>query len=567
MLYLAEVVQKRGLMGSKGELKLLACQKGDQWNGVNEPAIATDEAGNYKDGSLVLVEVAGSGGDRRCQRIQEGARQIVTLLQSYSRQQEKSKSKEEEIQQWMESLTFQSQELNRREMEMESRREELEQIEQEIKNLERQRQEVGRLNQEIEHKNQELKQAWDQLRGEQQRVKQERDQIEQSPSIDPQQAQTLQTLVQQVAEGGGDASSLRPAVETCLQIADTQGAILMGRWDAVEAEKQSLGEIQDWVETEVRALGESLDQWREDTLALVGEQCELKAKRTSLQFMEGKRDNLSARIQGQEQLRATLEGLASGEVSVSERVNIAELEGMELGALEGMVSQLKQDFDKMSRFVSDQEEELGYQRQTIEEVQEKMRQAGEFDRIAMEPELADEKEHYDRLNESLLGSRRNLNEREEVFHIHESVLRKRQGLSPKNADGAIDLTPVIGGVNETVEKLQTELQSVEETIAKLTGEVETIEANVTERKSSQDTTWHELQGRAEQLHTQQVTLGELRGKLGLTDEVLQPVQEQLDGVREHLQALLGNLEGAGGPSEAQQGAIAQIQSIVASLAQ
>ena len=112
-----------------------------------------------------MVEVVGSGGDRRAQRIKEGARQLVTLLQSYSRQQEKSKSKEEEIQQWMESLTFQSQELNRREMEMESRREELEQIQQESQNLERQRQEAGRLNQEIEHKNQELKQAWDQQIG------------------------------------------------------------------------------------------------------------------------------------------------------------------------------------------------------------------------------------------------------------------------------------------------------------------------------------------------------------------------------------------------------------------
>ncbi|MEM9245133.1 MAG: hypothetical protein AAGA67_05265, partial [Cyanobacteria bacterium P01_F01_bin.153] len=87
MLYLAEVVQKRGLMGSKAELKLLACQKGDQWNAAsNEPAIAVDDIGNHKDGSLVMVEVVGSGGDRRAQRIKEGARQLVTLLQSYSRQ-------------------------------------------------------------------------------------------------------------------------------------------------------------------------------------------------------------------------------------------------------------------------------------------------------------------------------------------------------------------------------------------------------------------------------------------------------------------------------------------------
>ncbi|MGD1937322.1 MAG: pilus motility taxis protein HmpF [Cyanophyceae cyanobacterium] len=566
MLYLAEVVQKRGLMGSKAELKLLACQKGDQWNAAsNEPAIAVDDIGNHKDGSLVMVEVVGSGGDRRAQRIKEGARQLVTLLQSYSRQQEKSKSKEEEIQQWMESLTFQSQELNRREMEMESRREELEQIQQESQNLERQRQEAGRLNQEIEHKNQELKQAWDQLRGEQQRLEQERSQIQDTPSLDPQQAQTLQNLTQQIA-AGGDASSLRPAVETCLQIAEAQGTILAGRWEAIEAERQSLSELQGWIDAEVQALNDALDSWRNDGLALAGDQSELRAKQVSLEKMGAKKEELELRIQGQQQLKETLDRLAAGEVTTSDKVDIAALEAMDLGELEKMVGELKRDLDKMSQFVKDQEEELGYQQEAIQEVQEKMNQANEYDRIAMEPELADEKESYDKLNESLLGIRRNLNEREEVFHLNEGVLRKRQGLSPKGGDGAVDLTPVVGEVTAAIEKLEGERDSLDGAIATLKSEVESVEIQLNEREGERAASWGELQARSNQLLEQQKNLGDLQGKVSLTDDIVQPTQDQLDGLQEHLRSLLENLEGAVGPSEAQQGAIAQIQSIVASLA-
>ncbi len=566
MLYLAEVVQKRGLMGSKAELKLLACQKGDQWNAAsNESAIAVDDIGNHKDGSLVMVEVVGSGSDRRAQRIKEGARQLVTLLQSYSRQQEKSKSKEEEIQQWMESLTFQSQELNRREMEMESRREELEQIQQESQNLERQRQEVGRLTQEIEHKNQELKQAWDQLRGDQQRLEQERSQIQSTPSLDPQQAHTLQTLTQQIASGG-DASSLRPAVEACLQIAEAQRTSLTGRWEASDAERQSFSELQGWIGTETQALNEALESWRNDGLALAGDQRELRAKQVSLEKMEAQKEKLRTRIQRQQEIRETLERLAAGEVATSDKVDIAALEAMDLGELEKMVGQLKQDLEKMSRFVSDQEEELGYQREAIDEVQEKMNQAGEYDRIAMEPELADEKEHYDKLNESLLGSRRNLNEREEVFRLHEGLLRKRQGLSPKGGDGAVDLSTVIGEVAISVEKLEGEREYMEGAIATLKEEVESIEAQLNEREGERAASWGELQGRSEQLLEQQKNLGDLQGKVSVTDDIVQPTQNQLDGLQEHLQALLEDLDSAVGPSEAQQGAIAQIQSIVASLA-
>ena len=136
MLYLAEVQkQKGGLLGggAKTELKLLACQRTDQnWSTVSEDVIAAEDASKLNDGALVLVEL---NPNRQVQRIQEAGRPLVNILQNFSRQLEKFKLKEDEIDQWKQSLTFQAQELNRREMDMEVRSEQLQQLEDELQQL------------------------------------------------------------------------------------------------------------------------------------------------------------------------------------------------------------------------------------------------------------------------------------------------------------------------------------------------------------------------------------------------------------------------------------------------
>lgn len=119
MLYLAELSKPLGF--AKSSLQLLAKQQQDNtWVAVNEESITLDgriaqEAGRFKDGALVLAEVSGN---RQVTRISEAARQVVTYLQSFSQLQQKVRSQEEEIENWRKSLTFQAQELTRREMEL-----------------------------------------------------------------------------------------------------------------------------------------------------------------------------------------------------------------------------------------------------------------------------------------------------------------------------------------------------------------------------------------------------------------------------------------------------------------
>lgn len=570
MLYLAEVVQKKGFMGSRSELKLLACQKGEQWSAVsNEDPIAADEANNHKDGALVLVDLLGSGSDRRIQRVQEGTRQIVSMLQSYSRQQEKSKSQEEEIQQWMESLTFQSQELNRREMEMEARREQLEQLEQELQQMDRQRQEIQeardsaqRLRQEVEHKNKELEQAWAQFRSEEQRLQQERENLEQQGrGIDPQQAQALQALADRLAAGEGEGD-LKPALETCLQIADAQQTILQHRWERIDSERNEAAEIQQQVDGEASALAEAWSQWHDRQTQLDGDRGNLAAREAELTVKQQYLDALNAILGDYDGTLEQLQRFAAGESNVSDKVNLEALENMPLGELQETVSQLQQDLEKVSRFVSDQEEELKLQHQTLEELEEKIRNANEYDRLQLETELADERDHYKMLNETLVGQRRNLQDREEVFHLNQAVLRKRQGLSVARPDGSVDLSPLVAAVEERRQETANRQQQLQGELGELEGRIGELRSSLEQRGGELETERGELKDRDRALQDRRTAAAELRGKVAVSEEFLEPMQQQVDGMRQHLEALLSGV-GDGDRQEA----IAQLQHLLAELAQ
>lgn len=209
MLYLAEVQKQKGglLGGGKTELKLLACQRTDQsWSTVSEEVLPAEEASKLSDGVLVLVEI---NPNRKVQQIQEAGRPLVNILQKFSRQVEKLKVREEEINQWKQSLTFQAQELNRREMDMEARLEQLQQMEDEFQCLKAQQQEVEtsrkgieKLQTEIDLNRQALEAAWEHLRSEQRHLEEYKTQCRHSAVLDNEQngfRQKLQELAESLA--------------------------------------------------------------------------------------------------------------------------------------------------------------------------------------------------------------------------------------------------------------------------------------------------------------------------------------------------------------------------------
>jgi chromosome segregation ATPase len=581
VLYLAEVVQKRGLMGSRSELKLLACQKGEQWSAIsNEDPIPSDDASNYKDGALVLVDAIGSGADRKIKNIQDGARQIVTLLQGYSRQQEKTKSQEEEIQQWMESLTFQSQELNRREMELESSREQLEQMQQELQQLERQRQEVQqsreaieRLQQEAQHKTQELNQAWAQLRAEQDRLQQERASLQQeaqhaaqSAGLDMAQAQQLQQLLQQTAEGVVAADFLRSSVETCLQITAAQESLLQAPGES-EGGGGLSPELRDWITAETQALSEAWHTWADQRDRLDQARSEWRGRQATLEAKQEQLEAIDAQVAAHQALKALVEQAVGGESTsdASQRVDRGVLEAMDLGELQELVSQLQRDLEKLSRLVNEEEEELTAKRQAIEELQNQLSHASEYDRLKLEADIADERDGCQMLEETLVGQRRNLQERQDILRVHQAVLCKRQGLAVPRPDGSVDLSPILEQVTQELQALETFQGQLRDHISTLQSAVQEAEITVNQQAGDLQAQLEVLQERERQLQAQQSKALASSGGKGSND-LLQPMAEQVGGLRQHLEALLSHLSHAVETSHSQQEAIAQMQQIIATLA-
>ena len=137
MIYLAQV-QKKGFLGKTG-LRLLACQKsGDIWALVSETEpIVTTEGNAFGEGILVLADIANTG---QIRSINEATDWAINLIQQYLTKgltPDFLQEQADEIEQWRQSLTLQSQELSRRSLELEARRDQLQALEEKLKKEER----------------------------------------------------------------------------------------------------------------------------------------------------------------------------------------------------------------------------------------------------------------------------------------------------------------------------------------------------------------------------------------------------------------------------------------------
>jgi len=117
-------------------------------------------------------------------------------------------------------------------------------------------------------------------------------------------------------------------------------------------------------------------------------------------------------------------------VNISQ-IDLAALENMPLNQLQQLVQDLQRDLHKNFHFISDQEEKLRLQQQTINELQAQLSQTNEDNRINLETELAEEQDRYRMLNETLVGQHQNLRERQQFMSQHQAVLWRRQGIDPE----------------------------------------------------------------------------------------------------------------------------------------
>jgi chromosome segregation ATPase len=575
VLYLAEVQRKTRVIGSgRAELKLLACQRSEQsWSAVpaEEAAILAPDDANYGAGTLVMVELTAS---RQVQRHSEASRQLVSILQNFSRLQEKFKNQEGEIEVWKESLTFQSQELSRREIEMETRQEQLQQMEEDFEQLEQQRQEIATAQDEVNHlraefdrKTQELEGAWAQLRGEMNRFEEQQSSLQAAAGLDADQVQQIQELLNRFSISPLPTESAREQLNLCLTILTQQQETLNYHWHNLEQQRAAAHQLQAEVDHRAQEILTRWQEWHQAQRTLELARAELKTQQSNQALQQQYAQTLAVQQRSQEvayqhlcQLAETYGGESSS------KVNMEALEKMPLEQLQAVVQDLQRDLEKSSRFVQSQEDELTVQQETIDELKTRIPQASEYDRLNLETELADEQDRYQMLNQTLVGQRRNLQEREAVLKQHQLVLSRRQGLpTPDAPERPASLDPILLQLETLRNQQSQEFQKLEAQVQQAQGAIAQLQETVNQQTAAQEAQFNELQQFEQHWQSQRATASELWGKVNTYQDTLQPMQDGVNGLREQLDAIAGTLNQFQEASDYQTQAIAEMQHKIQSL--
>ncbi|PZO41774.1 MAG: hypothetical protein DCF17_10250 [Shackletoniella antarctica] len=575
MLYLAEVQKKTGFIGSgKPEFKLLACQRSEHsWSAVagDESLTAPDDA-SYNAGALVMVEVSGN---RQVQRHYEAGRTLTSILQNFSNLSKKSKTQEEEIEQWKQSLTFQSQELNRRELELETRQEQVEQAEADLEQLDSQRQELEQLRQTLEQqqedlkrKNQDLEGAWAHLNGETRLLEEQRTEVSTTAGLDSEQVANLQGALNRLTEAVMPVEALRAPLTHATDGLNYHQGLLGDYRQSLENQRQGLEQRQQEIDQQASELQQRWIDWRQSEAVLTAKREDLKLKQQTAKLQQDQLQALSTTLQSQGNLHQKIYDLlnTTDKVRLSKKVDVASLEALELDQLQTLVSNLEKDLGKMSRFVSDQEDELTLEQQALDEINARIEQANEFDRLQLGTELAEEEDRYQMLNETLVGQRRNLIEREEVLAQHQAVLRRRQGIAAEETPvSAVDLEPLLNTIDsqrqqttDTIQAVETEIKQNQESISQLK---QTIAAGETALATQRA----EVEAFESGLHQQHRDLAGLLGKLAVCEELLNPAQESGNGLRQSLDDLASAVTKLQEVNDYQLQAIAELRQTVVSV--
>ena len=192
---------------------------------------------------------------------------------------------------------------------------------------------------------------------------------------------------------------------------------------------------------------------------------------------------------------------------------------------------LKQDLEKVARFVNDQEEELSWQCKAVEELEAKIADVGEFERFTLEQELADEKEAKKMLDQTLVGQRRSLRERHQILLQHSRVLKRRHGIIDFDFDSEIqdiDLSLIKKGLEEQYRKLQQQQKELAQEIAKIEQSIQELETKLEQQKVQKDNLESEITQKQDDWNKLNLSTVETQSKINFYQEQLQPLQDTLD---------------------------------------
>ncbi|NCJ08246.1 hypothetical protein GS597_17375 [Synechococcales cyanobacterium C] len=542
MQYLAEVHRKSGFIGHRTEVKLLARQQSEQnWAMVSgEELLPAEAASDFGDGVLVLVEV---DSNQNVKNVQDATRHLIGILKNFSRMKEKFRSQEEEIEGWKQSLIYQSQELTRREVDMEARAEELQQLESEAQKIEQQRQEfeesrnqILQLKEQVERDRQQLEEAWGRLHTAQREF--EENNASQSTGLSDEQVHQMELLLHQLESLALVTDTTRNRIDQALSGVEAQQGFVSSVYQTLEQERQQAQHRQDEINHQWHQLHSAQQLWQEQQRTIETNTLDLRVQEQVLGFkvnqLQERQGQLEAYAQSLRQLHEIQQGMTGGA-----QVNLRALWEISLSDLEAETTKLQQEMTKLSSFVNDQEEELTLQQQAIDELQVKINQASEYDRMTLAGDLEDEKQRYQLLDQTLKGQRETLQEKEAVVKVHQEVLTQRHG--SQNAMPAKDHLMELGAAIQSLEQKQSE---GEQGIRRLQADIEHLQAVIQQMRpglesmvSAQEQRRGQLEQQAQSLKDEQASLSEQWGRVNTYQQLLEPTQNHLNGLRSQLMQL------------------------------
>jgi chromosome segregation ATPase len=562
VLYLAEVQKPKSgfnISGrSKAELKLLACQRSEQnWSAIpgEELVAAPDEATNYNPGVLVLVDM---NANRQIQsQLRDAGKHLVGILQNLSRQIEKYKKEADEIESWRQSLSLQSQQLQLRQEEIYGREEDLEHTRAELDRLTQEAQALESTLEQHEQSRQDLAAQWEQLREKEQHL----DRLQQSvgTSLSEQQVAEIRAALHQL---GGTSRALDPQqLETTVTEIEGQQELLNGHWQQLQHQQQRVVETQSELDRQQQQIEQSKQQLQTFQTSLEETQTAWEVQQHTLSMQQEYLQRLTTRINiEQDNYQKIYLMSKGGQADIGDvQIDLEQLESMEIGQLETIVANLQTEVDRSVHFVHLEEEELQEKQAVIDELQQAILVANEFDKLKLEADLADERDGYNMLDHTLDGQRQTMRERQTYLQIHTRVLRHRQGHVPEAADQSqMEWDSILRLLDNQRQQQQSELTQVETEIQNLRHTIDQTKAKIEQQVEAylQESKQVQALERQHQL-TQQQSI-ELVAKIDLYQELMQPLQDRIDAFKRQL----GSLADAAEHQPESQQAMQQIESLL-----
>ncbi|MDX2256696.1 MAG: pilus motility taxis protein HmpF [Pseudanabaenaceae cyanobacterium bins.39] len=541
MQYLAELQKTQAAFGLGGNssIRLLARNTGDNiWQPItNDQVISVQDASqakDLKDGQMVIAEVTGSN---QVQSVQDASKKIVNILQAFSRSQDKYKSAEEEVEQWKQSLNFQSQELHRREQE-------LEQKEVELEHLDARRQEIEELEAKFAQERAEI----ESLR---QSIEAERGTFEaKAAALTEDQAKHINTLIAQLSTNFKGSDSLKQRISHALEIIHKRQDVLTSFWQNLDGLKEEAEKQKAIVQKSEEELNSRKAQWQQTQIALADAQAELKAQRGILKLQENNmamsKVQLESHIELYEQTSIAIESFG-GSIEVLSPEEESRLQSMPIEELEATIRVLQADFDKLANYVSAQEDELAGLEGEIADLQSQVETADQFARIELESNKEFTEEQYKLLEESVSGMRRGMQERLSVLNQQKAILDRRKGI-------AVETSPV-QSLLPLLAQIESQKNRQEQDLRKMEGQIEAVRNYTMQQqemlaKQAQDHAQQEqLIKTAELQHYDRIKLvAEMFGQIKAQEQILRPVQDIVDTLRPQLESVMQDF-GSGDPSQ------------------